>query len=54
MYDPHEENIDFSNQYNACDDSIDDDTAQHVQHIEAEVHHYLQLIASHRAADKHV
>jgi len=55
MYNPHEENNDANNQSNACDDgSIDDNTVQHGQCIEAEVHHCLQLIASHREADKHV
>jgi len=55
MYNPHEEYNDANNQSNACDDgTIDDDAAQHVWPIEAEVHHHLQAIASHREADKHV
>jgi len=58
MYNPHEENDNddnANNQLNACDhDSIDDDAAQHVRHIEAEVHHRSQLIACHREADRHV
>jgi len=55
MYNPHEKNDDANNQSTACDDSsIDDDAAQHVRHIEAEVGHHLQVIASHREADKHV
>jgi len=55
MYDPHEENEDANNQSNVGDDdSIDNDAAQHMWCIEAEVHHHLQLIASHREADKHI
>jgi len=58
MYNPHEENNnddDASNHFNASNhDSIDDDAAQHVQHIKAEVHHCSQLIACHREADRHV
>jgi len=38
----------------AEDSSINDDTAEHVHHVEAEVFHRAQVIACHRDADRHV
>jgi len=37
-----------------ADNSINDDTADHVRHVEAEVFHHMQVIAYHHDANRHV
>ena len=59
MYDPdNEENV-FDGEHGNDDDnnngeSIDDEAAEHVHCIEAEVQHQMKIIESHREADRYV
>jgi len=59
MYDPdNEENV-FDGEHGNDDDnnngeSIDDEAVEHVHHIEAEVQYQMQIIESHREADRYV
>jgi len=60
MYDPDkdEENILDGKHGNNNDENngerIDDEAAEHVRHVEAEVQHQMQIIESHREADRYV
>ncbi len=60
MYDPdddeheNEQNLENCDQNDGDDASVDDDAAEHVLRVEAEVLHRSQIIATHRVADRHV